>query len=85
MKRTNIYLDEVQTARLDRIAEQEGVSRAELVRKLLDRALDGRDDDLQADMDAIDASFGVLADVEVLDRGAGAREAHLDAMWHLAQ
>ncbi|MCU6551039.1 ribbon-helix-helix domain-containing protein [Klebsiella pneumoniae] len=35
MKRTNIYLDEEQTASLDKLAAQEGVSRAELIRLLL--------------------------------------------------
>lgn len=39
MKRTNIYLDEEQTASLDKLAAQEGVSRAELIRLLLNRAL----------------------------------------------
>ncbi|RZH97134.1 CopG family transcriptional regulator, partial [Staphylococcus condimenti] len=38
MKRTNIYLDEEQTASLDKLAAQEGVSRAELIRLLLNRA-----------------------------------------------
>ena len=31
MMRTNIYLEEEQMASLDRLAEQEGVSRAELI------------------------------------------------------
>ncbi|WP_326546492.1 CopG family transcriptional regulator [Mycolicibacterium sp. ND9-15] len=81
MKRTNIYLDEEQTASLDRLAEQQGTSRAELIRQLLDRALNNADDDLPADLKAIDDSFGVLRDVEVPDRRPGSREEHLQRMW----
>ncbi|MFN8032901.1 MAG: CopG family transcriptional regulator [Mycobacterium sp.] len=81
MKRTNIYLDERQTASLDRLAGQQGVSRAELIRQLLDRALDGNDDSLVSDLKAIDDSFGALRDVESPGRGPGDREGHLDRMW----
>lgn len=81
MKRTNIYLDEVQTASLDKLAAQQGVSRAELIRQLLDRALNNTDDDLASDLTAIGDSFGVLADMDSPDRGPGAREAHLDRIW----
>jgi len=41
MKRTNIYLAEGQAAALDRAAEAAGVSRAELIRELTDRAIGG--------------------------------------------
>lgn len=82
--RTNIYLEDRQTAMLDRIASEEGVSRAEVIRRLLDRALAGRDDDLAADLAAIDDSFGVLGDVDVPARGAGEREEHLARMWQVA-
>lgn len=81
MKRTNIYLDEEQTASLDRLAGQQGISRAELIRRLLDRTLNNADDDLASDLKAIDDSFGVLRDVESPDRGPGDREGHLDRMW----
>ena len=58
MKRTNIYLAEGQAAALDRVAEAEGVSRAELIRELIDRAIGGHPGaDLTADLAAID---GVL-------------------------
>lgn len=53
MKRTNIYLDEEQTASLDKLAAQEGVSRAELIRLLLNRALTTAGDDLASDLQAI--------------------------------
>jgi hypothetical protein len=79
MNRTNIYLSDEQIAQLDRRARAEGVSRAELIRQLLDRLLYGESDQLSADLAAIDASFGLLADVEIeLDRTDGARGAHLE-------
>jgi metal-responsive CopG/Arc/MetJ family transcriptional regulator len=84
MLRTNIYLEERQTAALDRIAAEEGVSRAEIIRRLLDRALAGRDDDLAADLTAIDESFGVLTEVDLPARGGGDREEHLARMWQVA-
>lgn len=62
MKRTNIYLAEGQVEALDRVAEAEGVSRAELIRELIDRATGGQPGaDLVADLAAIEGSFGVLA------------------------
>ena len=81
MKRTNIYLDEGQTASLDRLAAQQGVSRAELIRRLLDRALSSTGDDLASDLTAIRASFGALRDAETPPRSPGDREDHLDRMW----
>ena len=79
MHRTNIYLTDEQVAQLDRCARAEGVSRAELIRQLLDRMLHTDSDRLGADLAAIDMSFGLLADVEIeLDRTDGARGAHLD-------
>lgn len=79
MHRTNIYLTDEQVVQLDRRARAEGVSRAELIRQLLDRLLGTESDRLGADVAAIDASFGLLADVEIeLDRGDGARGAHLE-------
>lgn len=83
MTRTNIYLEDRQTAMLDRIAAEEGVSRAEVIRRLLDRALAGRDDDLAADLAAIEESFGALAEVDAPARGAGDREAHLAGIWQV--
>ena len=50
MKRTNIYLAEGHASALDRVAEAEGVSRAELIRTLIDRAIGGNPGaDLAAD------------------------------------
>lgn len=84
MKRTNIYLDEEQTVLLNRMAADHGVPRAELVRKLLDRALHGRDGDAAADLAAIEGSFGALSDFDADARGDGERGAHLDRMWQSA-
>lgn len=81
MKRTNIYLDEDQTASLDKLAGQQGVSRAELIRQILGRALSNADDNVETDLKAIDDSFGVLGDVESPDRRPGSREEHLDRVW----
>jgi metal-responsive CopG/Arc/MetJ family transcriptional regulator len=79
MHRTNIYLTDEQVEQLDRRARAEGMSRAELIRRLLDRLLGTESDRTGADLAAIDASFSVLADVEIeLDRADGARGAHLE-------
>ena len=83
MHRTNIYLDDRQIELLDRMATDEGISRAELIRRLVDRALAGGDDDAATDLAAIDFSFGALAEVQVVDRGPGDREEHLARMWRL--
>jgi hypothetical protein len=81
MKRTNIYLAEGQVAALDRAAEAEGVSRAELIRELIDRAIGGRPGtDLAADLAAIDASFGILAGQEEFSRARDQRMDYLDRL-----
>jgi Ribbon-helix-helix protein, copG family len=66
MKRTNIYLAEGQAAALDRVAAAEGVSRAELIRELIDRA--------------IGDSFGVLAGQEAFTRTRDQRMDYLDRL-----
>jgi metal-responsive CopG/Arc/MetJ family transcriptional regulator len=81
MRRTNIYLDEEQTATLDRLAEQEGISRAELIRRLIDRALTGDDASRAADLAAIEDSFGTVRDLESASRRADDREEHLARIW----
>jgi metal-responsive CopG/Arc/MetJ family transcriptional regulator len=78
MQRTNIYLDERQTTALDRVARAEGVSRAEVVRQLIDRSLSAEPEELENDLAAIESSFGVLADAAPVGRGADQRAAHLD-------
>jgi predicted transcriptional regulator len=81
MRRTNIYLEEDQAARLDRLAAEQGTSRADLIRQLLDRGLRGEVDDVAAGLAAIDDSFGALAAADSPQRGPGERERHLARMW----
>ena len=76
MHRTNIYLQDRQTKALDRLAAAEGLSRAEIIRRLIDRGIDDQSRDAVADMAWFDASFGVHAEFDIPDRGPGAREAH---------
>lgn len=83
MRRTNIYLDETQTEALDRLAAEEGTSRAELIRRVIDQWLSGGDSTVEADLDAIDSSFGVLGGVAVPNRRPDDRAEHLDRMWRL--
>jgi metal-responsive CopG/Arc/MetJ family transcriptional regulator len=79
MNRTNIYLDEDQARSLDETARAQGISRAALIRRLIDRGLDQRDGDLESDLAAIEASFNVLSgDEDFLERAADERSRHLD-------
>ena len=79
MYRTNIYLTAEQRTELAARAAAEGISAAELVRRLLDQALLGASEDLAEDLAAIDASFGALREVDLdLDRTDGQRGAHLE-------
>ncbi len=78
MQRTNIYLAREQTEALDRRAEAAGISRAEVIRRLLDRALADPHEDLDADLRAIETSFGALATITPITREADARARHLD-------
>ena len=81
MKRTNIYLGEGQAEALDRAAQAAGVSRAELIRALIDRAI-GSDpgSDLAADLAAIDGSFGSLAGEDTFTRARDERMDYLDRL-----
>jgi cell division protein ZapA (FtsZ GTPase activity inhibitor) len=66
MKRTNIYLDEGQSAALEQVARTQGISRAELIRQLIDRSInESGAADLDADLAAIRESFGVARDEDV--------------------
>ena len=83
MFRTNIYLEERQTQALDQIASNEQISRAELIRRLLDQGIAAQTDDLVADLEVIKQSAGALAhdgfDLPV--RATGDREAWLEEVW----
>jgi hypothetical protein len=81
MKRTNIYLAEGQAAALDQAAAAEGVSRAELIRELIDRAIGGNPGaDLTADLAAIRDSFGSLAGQAAFSRTRDQRMDYLDRL-----
>jgi len=81
MKRTTIYLDEGQAAALDRVAQVEGVSRTELIRELIDRAIGGRPGAaLAADLAALDESFAILAGDENFARARDERMDYLDRL-----
>jgi hypothetical protein len=81
MKRTSIYLAEGQAAALDRVARAAGVSRAELIRELIDRAIGGHSGaDLVADLAATDESFGILARADTFVRGRDERMDYLDRL-----
>jgi hypothetical protein len=79
--RTNIYLEEAQAAALDQTALARGISRAELVRQLIDKGIgDSASSDLEADLAAIDASFGALSGddaLNVVPRTPDDRQRHL--------
>jgi hypothetical protein len=80
MRRTNIYLGEAQSQALDQEAHAQGISRAELIRQLIDRAIGPAGAaGLDADLAAIRESFGALRDEDIdLDRGPDERSRHLD-------
>ena len=70
--------------RTRRGGKRRGVSRAELIRRLLDRALVGPDDDPSSDLAAIRETAGALRDVPDDDfpaRADGAREERLQRVW----
>jgi hypothetical protein len=80
MRRTNIYLGEQQSAAVEEVARARGVSRAELIRQLIDSGLsEPGSGDLDTDLEAIAESFGVLADShDFPTRGPDERARHLD-------
>jgi hypothetical protein len=79
--RTNIYLAEGQADALDRVAQAAGVSRAELIRGLIDRAIGGHPSaDLAADLAAIDGSFGILAGHDAFARKPDERMSYLERL-----
>lgn len=45
-------------------------SRAEVIRRVIDRALAGADDDLAADLAALDSSFGASPSLSAPDRAS---------------
>ncbi len=80
MHRTQVYLTEEQRERLARQAADQGVSQADLIRRMLDREL-GILRDLDDPVAVVEATAGVMADYPdwpewlagVRGRGAGER------------
>lgn len=87
MKRTNIYLGEEQSAAVQDAARAMGISRAELIRQLIDSGLSGTGSaDLESDLSAIAESFGAIADSgDFIARGDDDRARHLDRIAQLAK
>lgn len=83
MHRTTVFLEDHQADALDELARSAGFSRAEMLRRVLDRGLASEADARAADLAAIDRSFGCLAAVglEPFDRREGAREKYLRESW----
>jgi metal-responsive CopG/Arc/MetJ family transcriptional regulator len=63
MQRTNIFLTEEQQKRLERRAEEEGVTKSSLIRQILDEALAIKKWSVSAET-AIRATSGIWADRE---------------------
>jgi metal-responsive CopG/Arc/MetJ family transcriptional regulator len=83
MRRTNIYLTDELCQRLDRRAAAEAVSRAEIIRRLLDAGLNEEHDRLDRDIAALEHTFGAMADgALVFERHEDARMRHLDEIAH---
>ena len=78
MRRTNLYLDERQTAALDAMAHAQGVSRSDVVRRLIDDLLQEGGSRLDSDLDAIDSAFGAAPDFPMPDRSDGERQRWID-------
>ena len=83
MRRTNIYLDDATITHLDRLADTQGVSRAEVVREMIQAGLVNQDRDEQYDLRQLDATFGIARDIQFYREGGSARDAHLNEMWAL--
>lgn len=61
MRRTQIYITDEQNQRLADSAQDAGISKAEAIRRILDRALDTGDPEAEARA-IIDATSGIFAD-----------------------
>ena len=64
--RTQIYLTEEQRLRIDQVADQRGLSMAEVVRQALDAYLDDQAPDADT---ALRLTFGTVPDAQAPDRG----------------
>ena len=74
------WLRRVWTRHLDRLADAEGTSRAEIIRRLIDRALDTGADRRNLLLAAIDASAGAAPELSVPARAGSEREQWLERL-----
>ncbi len=82
MHRTNIYLEDSQVSALDAVARREGTTRAEVVRRLIDRGLAEDRSTVDRDLAVLREAFGALrGDLDDPVRADGARGEHLDVIW----
>lgn len=86
MRRTNIYLEAEQALALAHVATAQGISRAELIRRLLDKGLRGGSGDEKFDLAAIESTAGAVPTADPFvraadDRADDDRAAHLDRVW----
>jgi hypothetical protein len=66
---------------LDRVAQAVGISRAELIRELIDHAIGGHPGtDLITDLAAIEGSFGILAGEDTFARKRDERMSYLERL-----
>jgi predicted transcriptional regulator len=80
MQRTNIYLDRRLTGILDELADERGVSRAALIRSVLEDAVTATPDKLGDDLAAIEASSGLAPRMAMPDRGETERDRYLEEL-----
>ncbi|MGH7883579.1 MAG: antitoxin [Candidatus Dormibacteraceae bacterium] len=85
MRRTNIYLGEAEIASLKEASHLQGISSAEVVRRLIKNSFKGTaSSELEADLAAIRDSFGVLGkNCETISREPDDRSRHLNQIRNL--
>jgi hypothetical protein len=81
MHRTNSYFEDRQLKALDAMARAEGVSRSDVLRRLVDNAITGDDTRLETDLAAIRESFAGAPDLAVPPREGDTRLDRQDALW----
>ena len=76
-------MDDATITHLDRLAGAQGVSRAEVVREMVEAGLANQDRDEQHDLRQLDITFGMAREIQFHREGGSARDIHLDEMWAL--
>jgi hypothetical protein len=81
MHRTNSYFEDRQLEKLASMARAEGISRSDVLRRLVDQAIAGDGARLEADLAAIRESFGGAPGLAVPARERDLRTDAQDALW----